>query len=166
VQQAVTDFFDAYVRDDASARARLASDAQAGVTSMRFEEQRGSAATIPTTSQPKVALRASVTPHSKLVDGQTVTVKWSGYTTGKVVNILQCSGDDAELDNSAACDYSHAKILQPDPTGEGSLPLQIIASAVGTGACDATHQGCFIVVNNASNPDPSASVKVPISFAK
>jgi hypothetical protein len=39
-----------------------------------------------------------------------------------------------------------------------------VEGKVGTGVCDATHQGCFIVVNNASSPDPASSVKLPITF--
>jgi hypothetical protein len=93
-----------------------------------------------------------------------VTVTWSGYTPGKVVNILQCNGSDQDLSDSTACDYTKAKLLHANPTGSGSLELEIVEGKVGTGTCDATHQGCFIVVNNASSPDPASSVKVPISF--
>jgi hypothetical protein len=94
-----------------------------------------------------------------------VTIKWRGYTAGKVINILQCSSDAKDLTNQAACDFSHAALLHPDPTGSGTLQLQIVEGKVGTGMCDADHQGCFIVVNNASSPDPEASLKLPITFA-
>lgn len=85
---------------------------------------------------------------------------------GKVINILQCSGDDRDLTNSAACDFTRAYLLQPDPTGEGSTQLEIVEGAVGTGTCDAKHQGCFIVVNNASLSDPASSRVIPITFAR
>ena len=59
-----------------------------------------------------------------------------------------------------------AKLLQPDPTGKGSLLLEIVEGPIGTGACDADHQGCFVIVNNASSTDPKDSVRVDISFAR
>jgi hypothetical protein len=83
------------------------------------------------------------------------------------VNILQCNATNRELANSAACDYANAKLLQPDPTGEGATQLTIVEGPVGTaGVCDAQHSGCFVVINNASSSDPRDSVIVDISFAK
>jgi hypothetical protein len=133
---------------------------------MKFVTARGSKATVPTVTTPKLDLRASVTPRSRLTGGQVVTVKWSGYTPGKVVNILQCNGANRDMSKSNECDYSKAKLLLPDPTGEGSAPLEIIEGPVGSGTCDADHPGCFVVVNNASSTDPKDSVRVDISFAR
>ena len=67
-------------------------------------------------------------PDTGLHDGQAVTVRWSGYTAGKVVNILECSHVDIASASSAGCSFAHAAILHPDPTGSGSAVLQ-----VGTG---------------------------------
>jgi hypothetical protein len=105
-----------------------------------------------------------VTPSKNLHGGQMVTVAWSGYTPGKVVNILECNGSDRDLSNSGGCDYSKAAILHPDPNGAGSLQLEIVEGTVGDGTCDATHRGCFIIVNNASSTDPKDSVPVDITF--
>ena len=38
-------------------------------------------------------------------------------------------------------------LLHANPTGEGTLQLQISEGAVGDGICDAAHPGCFILVN-------------------
>jgi len=95
-----------------------------------------------------------------------VTVHWSGYTPGKVVNILQCNGTNRDLTNSSACDYANAKLLQPDPTGEGKVQLTIVEGTVGDGVCDAKHAGCFVVVNNASSSDPRDNVIVDLTFKK
>ena len=165
VMKATTDFFDGYLRGNKDALERLAHDESSGVSTMNFVAQKGSKATIPTLPAPKVDLHATVTPSANLINGQQVTVTWDGYTPGKVVNILQCSADDADLTNQAGCDFKHAALLHDDPTGSGSFTMQVIAGKVGTGTCDATHDGCFIVVNNASSPDPAAMFKVPISFA-
>ena len=88
-----------------------------------------------------------------------------GDTPGKVVNVLQCNGGDRDLSKSNECDYAKAALLHPDPTGEGSLQLEMVEGPVGTSACDATHPGCFIIVNDASSTDPKDSVQVDISFA-
>jgi dienelactone hydrolase len=166
VYDATTDFFDAYLRDDAAARERLPDDQVEGTSTMKFVTEKGAQVTVPTVTTPKLNLKASVSPRKNLQGGQMVTVSWSGYTPGKVVNILQCNGLNRDQSKSNECDYSKAKLLQPDPTGNGSLQLEIIEGPIGTGVCDADHPGCFIIVNNASSTDPKDSVQVDISFAK
>jgi dienelactone hydrolase len=166
VLAATTDIFRAYLLDDASAKARLPEDQLPGVSTMTFAATRGARTTLPTLPREQLDLKASVKPRRGLVGGQTVTVTWSGYSKGKVVNILQCNGANRRLTNPAACDYSKAKLLQANPTGEGQVELEIIEGTVGDGTCDAEHPGCFIVVNNASSSDPRDSVVVPISFGR
>jgi len=166
VLRTTTDFFDAYLRGNQAAIVRITGDAQPGVTTVRFVPQVGSAATIPLPPMPTLHLHASVTPTANLVDGQKVTVRWSGYTPGAVVNILECAPGVVQSNSSSACNFSGAKILTPDPTGHGSVQLQIVTGTVGTGTCDAAHPGCLIVVNNASSTASSASVRVPISFGQ
>ncbi len=159
------DFFDAHVRGDTTAADRLVADARSSTSALRYVPTAGSTVTIPTVPAPKAHLHAGVSPSTNLTGGQKVTVSWNGYTPGKVVNILQCSADDKGLANTAACDFSHAAVLHPDPTGSGSLQLEVIEGKVGTGTCDAAHPGCFIVVNNASSSDRAASLTFPITFA-
>jgi dienelactone hydrolase len=163
---AAADFFDAYLRGDAAAKARLPGDQVAGSSTMQFVAQPGSTTTIPTVPRPVQNLEATVTPNKNVSGGQVVTVKWKGYTPGKVVNILQCNAGDRDLSDSSGCDFTNAKLLQADPTGEGEAQLTIVEGTVGNGVCDARHAGCFVVVNNASSSDPRDSVKVDITFAK
>jgi fermentation-respiration switch protein FrsA (DUF1100 family) len=166
VYAATTDFFDGYLRDDTAARSRLPRDEVEGTSTMKFVTKKGSSVTVPTITTPKLHLKASVTPRQNLDGGQMVTVKWSGYTPGKVVNILQCNGLNRDQSKSNECDYGKAKLLHPDPTGAGSVQLEIVEGPVGTGSCDADHPGCFIIVNNASSTDPKDSVQLDISFAR
>lgn len=166
VRQATTDFFNAYLRGDSAAKRRIPDDQLPAVTTMKFVAEPGSTATIPTLPTPKLHLKATATPTKNLTDGQLVTVTWSGYSAGKVINILECNGGDRELQNGAACDYTHAYLLKPNPTGAGSTQLPVVVGQVGDGICDAKHPGCFIVVNNASSSDPKMSVMIDISFAK
>ncbi len=161
-----TDFFDAYLKGDRTALKQLAHDGQPGVTTILVAPRPGSSATASTLPTPKLHLHATATPDSNLTDGQTVIVTWSGYTPGENITILQCAPGDRQLDDSAACDFTNARLLQPNPTGKGSLPLVVKEGAVGTGVCDATHQGCFILADNASSTDPAKNVLIPISFVK
>jgi fermentation-respiration switch protein FrsA (DUF1100 family) len=163
---ASTDFFDAYLRGDTAARQRLPDDQVEGTSTMKFVTQKGASVTVPTITTPKLNLKARVTPRKNLDGGQMVTVSWSGYTPGKVVNILQCNGLNRDQSKSNECDYAKAKLLYPDPTGEGSVQLEIVEGPIGTGFCDADHPGCFIIVNNASSTDPKDSLRIDISFAK
>jgi len=166
VLRTTTDFFAAYLRGDHAAMARISRDTQTGVTTVRFVPQIGSAATIPLPPMPTLHLHATATPSANLADGQKVTVRWSGYTPGAVVNILECAPSVVQSNSSSACNFSGAKILTPDPTGHGWVQLQMVTGTVGTGTCDAAHPGCLIVVNNASSTASKASVRIPISFGQ
>jgi Neocarzinostatin family len=95
--------------------------------------------------------------------GATVTVSWSGFTPGKTINVVQCSNRTAG--DASACDLKTGKILQPDPTGTGSLPMEIVTGPVGTGVCDSAHPDCQIVFNDGGSLDPSSSLRISISFA-
>jgi len=62
------------------------------------------------------------------------------FTPGKTINIVQCSNRTAG--DASACDLKTGKILQPNPTGSGSLEMQVVTGPVGTGVCDADHSEC------------------------
>ncbi len=164
VVRITTDFFDDYLLDQSAAGVRLSDTRRSGVTTLSFDAAVGSTSTLPVPPAPVVDLHATVTPDADLSNGQTVTVRWSGYTPGKVVNILQCSKFDITTASSVGCSFTNAKLLHPDPTGRGSLTLKVIVGTVGNGTCDAAHPGCSIVVNNGSSTDPSESRQLPVSF--
>jgi fermentation-respiration switch protein FrsA (DUF1100 family) len=166
VYPALTDFFDGYLQRDAAALQRLPDDQTPGATTMRFVAEPGARSTIPTVPKPKRDLKARVTPRKNLNGGQMVTVDWSGYTPGKAISILQCNPGNRDLTNGAGCDYTHGALLHENPTGEGSVQIEIVEGQVGDGVCDATHKGCFILVNNESSSDPANSVFVDITFAR
>jgi fermentation-respiration switch protein FrsA (DUF1100 family) len=164
VFRVTTDFFDAYLRHDVTARRRIAGDGSR-VVAIHFVSAQGATATLPVPRLPPLRLHASVTPDTGLANGQAVTVRWSGYTPGQVVNILQCSHVQISTADSSGCDFSNALILHPDPTGNGSATLHVASGNVGNGICDVMHNTCSILVNNAGSTDPSATVELPISFA-
>jgi predicted esterase len=166
VVRTTTDFFDAYLRGDASAVGRMKTDGHSATTSLQFDAVAGSRGSpLPIPPPPVVHLKASVTPSRNLTNGQAVTVHWSGYTAGKVVNVLECYKVDIAGAEASHCDFSHAHILHPDPTGSGSLTFRIVTGKVGTGTCGPHVQGCAIVVNNSSSTLPSESRVLPIEFA-
>ncbi len=163
VRKVTVDFFDAYLKGRTTALDHLEADGRSKSTRVVFVATRGTRTTVPTRPPVKRVLHATVTPATGLVSGQTVTVEWSGFTPGKTINIVQCSNHTAG--DASACDLKHGKILHPDPTGSGSLPLEIVVGPVGNGACDASHSKCQIVFNDGGSLDPAASVRVSISFA-
>jgi dienelactone hydrolase len=161
-----TDFFDTYLKGDTSALARMKTDARSATTSLVFDSVAGSRGnSVPVPPPPVVHLKASVSPSANLVNGQAVTVRWSGYTAGKVVNVLECYKVDITGAEASHCDFANADILHPDPAGSGSLVFHVVTGAVGEGSCGPHVQGCAIVVNNSSSTLPSESRVLPIEFA-
>jgi predicted dienelactone hydrolase len=160
VATVTTDFWRAQLLDDDQARERLASGSLDGFT---YADEPGSGVTVSTAAPAAVDRVATAEPTSGLVDGQIVTVTWSGYLPGRVVNVVQCS--QGGTSGAAECDLTSAQILIPNPTGAGTVDLEIVAGAVGTGRCDATTDDCVIAVNDAGLQDADATIRIPISFA-
>ena len=161
--RATVDFWNGYLKGDVASIDALPDDQQKGIATMDFIVDPTDDSQVELTTPAMGDRKASVTPSTGLRDGQTVKVSWSGFLPGRVINIVQCSGGG--LGSSASCNLVTGKILQPDPTGEGSLELQIVEGQVGTGMCDSTTVDCVIVVNDASLPDEDANLRIPISFA-
>ncbi len=164
VMRSTTAFFDAYLKHEHGALQEVAADGRSSQSAVHTAWAQGSQSTLPVPKVAAVHLHATVTPNTGLHDGETVTVRWSGYTPGKVVNILECSTVEISTASSAGCSFAHAAILHPDPTGSGSVALDIGTGVIGNGVCDAAHK-CYVVVNNASSTDPAGSKVVPIRFA-
>jgi dienelactone hydrolase len=164
VVKSTTAFFNSYLKHEHGALQEVAADGHSSQSTVHTAWAQGSRSTLPLPKVAKVHLRATVTPNTGLHNGQVVTVQWSGYTPGKVVNILECSTVEISTASSAGCSFAHAAILHPDPTGSGSVALTIGTGAIGNGTCDAAHS-CYVVVNNASSTDAAGSKVVTIRFA-
>jgi dienelactone hydrolase len=164
VIKSTTAFFNAFLKHENGARQAVAATGRSSLSTVHTAWADGSRATLPVPKTEARNLRASVTPAAGLHDGQAVTVRWSGYTAGKVVNVLECSHVDIVTASSAGCSFGHAAILHPDPTGSGSVILHVGTGPIGNGVCDAAHS-CYVIVNNASSTDPSGTKKLPIRFA-
>jgi len=162
VVRATIDFFDRYLRDEMPALGRLEHDAQKGITTLTFVAQPGSRVVLPVPTTVVGHLRAAVTPSHALVDGQTVTISWQGYTPTVALNILECSTNPPT--QATDCDLHTAALGHPDPTGTGSLSFTVTTGAIGSRLCNAAHTGCAIAVNQGGSLAPSATVVVPITF--
>jgi fermentation-respiration switch protein FrsA (DUF1100 family) len=165
VIRTTTDFFERYLTGNRQAGSRLATDGRSAITKITLDltpGSRGAAIAVP--AIPVVHLRASVSPNHDLTSGEAVNVQWSGFTAGKVVNILECSTVDISQGSSAGCTFANAGLLHPDPTGHGQFTMHIITGPVGNGLCDSSHP-CSIAVNNASALTKSNTKILPISFA-
>lgn len=164
VLRVTTDFLLTYLKHSKTAQKAIRCDGNK-VVSVIYAPKKGSHRTLPPLPTPPLDLHATASPTTDLTNGTVVTVTWTGFTPGKDITIVQCGPENRELTDSSACDFAHGLLLRPNPTGEGSLPLVITEGAVGTSTCDATHTGCFILVDNASSNVPADNVFIPISFA-
>ena len=162
VVRATTDFLDAELRGDTTALTRLPQDQEAGRATMHWAGDDSTDVTVETAPEPETDRKASLSAQDGLRDGQTVTVTWSGFLPGKTINIVQCAGDGRG--GSATCDISGGRILQPDPTGEGTMDIVVHTGDVGPGVCDAANP-CTLVVNDAGLQDEHALIRFPITFA-
>ncbi len=165
VIRTTTDFFERYLTGNRQAGSRLATDGRSPTTKITLEltpGSRGAAIAVP--AVPVVHLRASVSPNHDLTSGEAVNVQWSGFTAGKVINILECSHVDIAAGSSAGCTFANAGLLHPDPTGHGQFTMHILTGPIGNGICDSSHH-CAIAVNNASALTASNTKILPISFA-
>jgi len=162
VAQATSDFLDGELRGDSAALARLPEQQLPGIATMYWAPDQASNVTVETLPEPETNRQAFLSADSNLTDGQVITVTWSGFLPGKVVNIMQCNGDGTG--GAAACNISGGKILQPDPEGMGSLELVIHTGAIGNGVCDSANP-CVVLVNDASLTDEEAIIRIPIYFA-
>jgi predicted esterase len=162
VAQATADFLDGELRDDGAALERLSEDQVPGIAAMHWAPDDASNVPLETLPEPETNRQAFLSADSNLVDGQVITVTWSGFLPDKIVNIMQCTGD--VTGGSAACNISGGTLFHPDPEGMGSLDLVIHTGPIGNGVCDSDNP-CVVLVNDASLPDEAAMVRIPITFA-
>jgi hypothetical protein len=175
IVRVTVEFWDGYLKHDQHALAVLGGHAApgsagaGGVTfnssaiKLVFVASSSESVTLPVPTEAVGSLHATVEPDTKLRDGQSVHVSWSGYAPGTSVNVLQCSTSPPT--QASECDLKSAKVLVPDPTGSGATTLVVHTGAIGSGTCDAQHPGCVVVVNQGGSLQPSATVERPISFA-
>jgi dienelactone hydrolase len=161
---ATTDFFDAYLGHRPGSLRSLQSAAVRGATTLTWVATNGTVSTLPVPTVPRGNRLATVTPSTGLSEGQTVTVRWSGFAPGQSVNVLECAKSPPRA--AGDCDLQTGLLLQPDPTGTGTLTIVLHTGAIGSGGglCDAAHLGCVIAVNEGGSLDLAATVTVGISF--
>jgi hypothetical protein len=111
--------------------------------------------------EPEVNRQASISADTDLVDGQVITVTWSGFLPDKKAHVMQCSGDGI---GQATCNISGGKIFQPSIGGIGSVQLVIRTGPIGNGVCDSAHP-CQVLVNDNSLTEEEAIIRMPITLA-
>ena len=152
------DFWHTYLQRSQAAAKQLPHDGQTGRTVMYSAPSSTQSAKVPLLPEPHTNRHASLSASTNLTNGQTITVSWSGYLAGKVVNVVECSSN-AE----SGCDVAAGHVLVPDQTGTGTVALTIVEGPVGDGTCDASHP-CQVLVNDAGLVEPLATVRIPITF--
>jgi dienelactone hydrolase len=154
------DFWRTYLQRSPAAAKQLPHDGQTGRTVLYSTPSPTVSAKVPLLPEAKTNRRASLSASTDLTNGRTITVSWSGYLTGKVVNVVECSSN-AE----SGCDVAAGHVLIPDKAGRGTVALKIVEGPVGNGTCDASHP-CQVLVNDAGLVNPSATVRIPITFSR
>ena len=162
VAAASTDFFLAYLGDVAAALDRLRGDASSGYPRLRFDDGAGEIVVVATTAVPGLDRAVGVEPSTGLVDGQRVTVTWSGFSPDGSINVVQCSDAD---EGAGFCELTTGRILVPNPTGAGSLELEVVVGPVGEGTCGPGITECVIAVNDSGLTESDATIYVPLEFA-
>jgi predicted esterase len=162
VADATADFLDAELRGDDTALERLPEYVIPGIATMHWAPNEASDVPVELLPEPETNRQASISADTNLTDGQSITVSWSGFLPGKVVNIMQCAGDGTG--GAAACNISGGKILVPNPEGSGSLELVIRIGPIGNGVCDSA-KPCVVLVNDAGLTDDEAILRIPITLA-
>jgi predicted esterase len=163
VAQATVDFLDAELRDDSAALERLPEYQVPGVATMHWAPDAASNVPVDTLPEPETNRQAFLSAESNLTEGQVITVTWSGFLPGQIVNIFQCAGD--ARDGAAACNIPGGKLLYPDPEGMGSIELVIHIGPIGNGVCDSANP-CTVIVNDASLTDEAGTIRIPITLAE
>ena len=160
---ATTDFWLAHLTGDEDAVARLRSgETGEDAVTLVYEADAGAPTTVPTTTI-AVDRQVSADTTTGLTGGQVVTVTWSGFIPGGTINVVQCSAGGTG--GGGFCDLTIGHILQPNPTGAGSIGLEIVVGPVGEGTCGPGVTDCVIVVNDSGLNDEGSTIYLPIEFA-
>lgn len=164
VVDVTTDFWRAQLRDDTAALDRFAAaPTDSDYPNLRWDSGDGPVDVIPTTTVAGIDRQATADPATDLANGDRVTVTWSGFTPDGTVNVVQCSGGGTG--GSGLCSLTTGQILLPNPTGSGSVEIEIVTGAVGEGTCDVDSDDCVIVVNDSGLTGDEASIELPLEFA-
>jgi hypothetical protein len=103
-----------------------------------------------------------VSETTDLVDGQTVTVDYSGFPAGATIAVVQCTSA-APADTE--CDDKRISLGNADAQGAGTAEFTVHTGVVGAdgSTCDgAENNDCIIVVTDFP---VTTSTSVPITFA-
>jgi hypothetical protein len=109
----------------------------------------------------------SVSPSSGLTNGQSVTVKLSGFTPKASVAVIECSPLVAQ-DKQAACDTAGVKVLTTDASGAATTPFTVKTGQIGTASgstCPGQGGVCLITAANTANQAENTSAQVTFASA-
>lgn len=162
VAETSVNFLDGILKADNTALPQLPDLQMPGISSLHLALDEATNTLAELLPEPETNRQASLSAQSNLSDGQVITVSWSGFLPGQVVNVLQCTGDGTG--GAESCDIAGGKILFPNPEGMGSLQLTIRIGPIGNGVCDSANP-CSVIVNDAGLTDAEATLRIPITLA-
>ena len=148
VAQVSADFLDGELRGDTAALEGRPGWSAPGVAAVYWAPDDAANVPVETVPEPETNRQALLCADSNLLDGQAITVSWSGYLPGQVVNVLQCAGDG--FGGAASCDLARGRLLYPNPDGMGSVELVVHTGPIGNGSCDSANP-CTVIVNDSTD---------------
>jgi hypothetical protein len=101
----------------------------------------------------------SVTPHTKLVDGQTVSVSASGFAPDTEMAVVECATTTV---SPSACDLDTVQFVDTDDSGAFSDFPYPVVRALSDGTDCVTNGGCYLGTQSSDGTGGTAST--PIKF--
>ena len=121
------------------------------------------AAVLAFASPAAAAAAITVTPHSGLSDGQTVTVKGTGFKANTSLVVIECPTNATGSNGGSVCDVNDGKIgITSD--GNGAFSTTLTVKVKPSSSVDCTKQGCLIQAHEGFNPNSGQTATAPISF--
>lgn len=111
------------------------------------------------------AASITVTPSSGLSDGQTVTVKGTGFAPNTQVLVLECPANATGSNGGSVCDVNDGKIGNNSSDASGNFTTTLTVKVKPSSSVDCTKQACVIQAHEGFNPNSGQTATAPISFA-
>lgn len=110
------------------------------------------------------AASITVTPNSGLSDGQTVTVKGTGFAPNTTVLVLECPANATGSNGGSVCDVNDGKIGNNKSDPSGAFTTTLTVKVKPSSSVDCTKQACVIQAHEGFNPSTGQTATAPLSF--
>jgi hypothetical protein len=110
------------------------------------------------------AASITVSPNSGLSDGQTVTVKGTGFAPNTTVLVLECPANATGSNGGSVCDVNDGKIGNNKSDGSGNFTTTLTVKVKPSSSVDCTKQSCVVQAHEGFNPSSGQTATAPLTF--